>query len=242
MTCLAQLPAYKILLLEDDPLMQRFVSLALDETGHEIVCCQNVSQALSALKLNRFDFILTDLMLPGESGLSFIRKLRQDDTISYGAEVIALSAGINAAMIEELELLGVTKRLLKPVSVGDLQAIFVETPLQVTQPSPSAREAIDQYFGGQRTLFEQFKSQSLTLLAADIDLGDRLVAAGAFPSLHQLAHSLKSVLLLLGEQRAHELSLALEHDLALNNPVAIQIARQWDNLRAELKQLIDSRQ
>lgn len=230
------LAAFKTLLLEDDPLMRRFVSLALDETACELTFCQDVPHALAALSTQRFDFILTDLMLPGESGLSFIRRLAADKTLAQGAQIVALSAGIDAAMMTELTVLGVQKQLLKPVSVKALQAVFETTPETCAEQPLHTQQAIERYFGGQQELFRQFKAQSLSLFAQDVKKGDALLVALDFQALHQLAHSLKSALLLLGEENAHKLALALEHDLA-KHPEPRAVTCQWQTLRSLLLEL-----
>jgi DNA-binding response OmpR family regulator len=227
------LATVKTLLLEDDPLMRRFVSLALDETACELTFCQDVPQALAALAEQRFDFILTDLMLPGESGLSFIRRLAADKALAQGAQIVALSAGIDAAMTSELTSLGVQQQLLKPVSVKALQAVFKTRPETLAEQQLHTQQAVERYFGGQQELFRQFKAQSLSLFVEDVKKGDALLEASDFQALHQLAHSLKSALLLLGETHAHKLALALEHDLA-NHPEPVKISPQWCALRTLL--------
>lgn len=218
--------------------MQRFVSLALDETNNELVFCQNVDQALAALTEQRFDFILTDLMLPGESGLSFIRRLAADEKIAQGAEVVALSAGIDAAIMTELETLGVRKKLLKPVSVSTLQAIFLNNFTDLdAEAKADNQKTIDRYFGGQHELFNQFKEQSFPLLANDIEKGDLLLIARDLAALHQLAHSLKSVLVLLGQEHLHARALELERYL-VHAPDLNEVARQWQALRTGLGKLL----
>jgi len=228
----------KTLLLEDDTLTQRFVCMALDGTDNKVITCQNVNQALLALSSHQFDFILTDLMLPGESGMSFIQRLIADPSLAKGAQIVALSAGIDASIAAELDQLGVQNQLLKPVSVVDLRAVF-QTKLSQNDPiKEAAQHAVEQYFGGQHALFDQFKKQSHTLLADDIKKGDSFFDASDYPALHQLAHSLKSVLQLLGQENAHALARKLEHSLALTPmPATMEIAGHWQALKAELLNL-----
>lgn len=230
-------PPLKILLLEDDPLMQRFVSMAINGTCSELTCCENVTQALRELETRQFDFILTDLMLPGESGLSFIRKLFADPILANGAELIALSAGIEPTVGRELESLGVRKQLLKPVSVSALHSLFNrDSSTKPTMQHSSPQEAVQRYFGGQQELYRQFKEQSRTQFTLDMLKGDALLDAQDLAALHQLAHSLKSVLLIQGQDRAHSFASELEA-LLLTQATKNTLAWHWGLLRAELEKI-----
>jgi CheY-like chemotaxis protein/HPt (histidine-containing phosphotransfer) domain-containing protein len=202
-----------VLLLEDDPLMQRFVSYALEDFNLTLTCCDSVSQAMEALKHQSFRWILTDLMLPGESGLSFIEKIsRMPDTLGR-AQIVALSAGIDPSMQDTLNKLGVTRQLLKPVSVKTLQALFETgdaTEDRHGSTDPRAH-AIETYFAGQTGLYEKFAQQSCLAFKKDMIEGDRAIRENNHDAAHHLSHSLKSVLLLLGQTEAHHCAERLEN-------------------------------
>jgi CheY-like chemotaxis protein len=205
-------PAH-VLLLEDDPLMQRFVAYALEDFNLTLICCDSVSQAMEVLKHQSFRWILTDLMLPGESGLSFIEKITRMPDMQGSAQIVALSAGIDPSMQNTLHKLGVMRQLLKPVSVKTLQELFqIENVNEYCDGSADPRtHAIDTYFAGQTDLYEKFAHQSCAAFKKDIVEGDRAMLENDHTAAHHLSHSLKSVLLLLGQTEAHLCAERLEN-------------------------------
>jgi CheY-like chemotaxis protein len=226
----------QVLLLEDDPLMQRFVSLALEDEPLELTCCSSVSQAMQVLEQHAFDWILTDLMLPGESGLHFIEKISLMPELLGSALIVALSAGIDLVMQNKLTELGVKRQLLKPVSVKVLQELFRSdlknaVPLDSTHNKDST--VIETYFDGQADLYEKFSQQSRLQFVQDISDGERAVQEKNSAALHNNAHSLKSVLLLLGETNAHRCAETLEN-LTESADFSAQAAHEWQKLKNHL--------
>ena len=227
-----------VLLLEDDPLMQRFVTYALEDFDLVLTCCDSVAQAMNALAEQSFNWILTDLMMPGESGLSFIEKITRRPEQLGQAQIVALSAGINPVMQDKLTKLGVVRQLLKPVSVKTLQELFQtvnETAINHTYIDGRAG-AIASYFAGQTVLYENFAQQCRTQFEKDILEADQAMSKKDCAAMHNLSHSLKSVLLLLGQSEAHHSALALEN-LTKSQTFSQQTERGWQILRKHLTQL-----
>ena len=230
-----------VLLLEDDPLMQRFVSYALEDFNLTLTCCDSVSQAMHALTHQSFRWILTDLMLPGESGLSFIEKVSRLPDLVGQAQIVALSAGIDPVMRDTLNKLGVTRQLLKPVSVKTLQELFETESVAInrdTSPDPCAY-VIETYFAGQTGLYEKFAQQSCLAFKDDMIEGDRAIHDKDHIAAHHLSHSLKSVLLLLGQTEAHHCAEQLEN--LTKTPSGMQEAAPvWRALKNHLTQWVSN--
>jgi PleD family two-component response regulator len=68
----------KILVVDDDPFMHLIFRSIIDETRFSMVAATNVSDATRMIKNSRPDIIVTDVMMPDESGLSLINKLKCD--------------------------------------------------------------------------------------------------------------------------------------------------------------------
>ncbi len=234
----------RVLLLEDDPLMQRFVSYATEDDPITLSCCSTVAQAMALLQgqdTPPFDMILTDLMLPGESGLSFLQKLHATPALAAGADIVALSAGIDAQTSQQLLALGVRRQLLKPVSVAALrEVLFGRHSQEETEAVSSNQETVDEYFGGQHELFQAFAKQCRLQFEHDIATGDAAMRTQNFNFLHELAHSLKSTLLLLGQPASYAHCIALEQ-AASTHPNEQVIAGHWSALRSQLLSLADGR-
>lgn len=69
----------RVLLLDDDPSMQRLVARILGSNGFRVDVFLTGSQAIAALKRDTYDVLLLDLMMPHEGGMTVIRHLRTND-------------------------------------------------------------------------------------------------------------------------------------------------------------------
>lgn len=237
-------PPARVLLVEDDASIRRFVELALEEEPLELVQCPGLAAARAALAAGpRFDLVIADLMLGDGSGLTLLQEL----SATPGPARLAFSAGIDRSMRARLAELGVDEVLSKPVSVSALQQAVAQALQRraaptaappATQPLPtagSAEAAARQYFGGDRALFAAYRAQCLTQFEQDVQRGDRYVDQGQVGDLRHLAHSLKSVLLMLGEAAGSAQARALEERAAAGDLAAA--ARLWPPLRARLQAL-----
>ena len=65
-----------ILLIEDDPLVQRGLQLALSRHGHDVRTADTGEDGLRQLQASRPDLVVLDLMLPGIDGFEVCRRIR----------------------------------------------------------------------------------------------------------------------------------------------------------------------
>lgn len=244
----------RVLLVEDDASIARFVQLALEELPIELVTCTNVGDAMQALEDRHTRLIITDLMLPGESGIDLVQRLVCEPGPGRAIPVAVFSAGLTPAVRDELSAMNVWRMLSKPASVMELENCVRDAlalPSTVTASAPLAgaplpalptsaqseaeAEAIATHFAGDEFLFKAYRASCLQQFPADIQQGDTACAAQDWPALRRLAHSLATVLLTLGypaqSVRARNLENAATH-LATG-----QCLDHWAQLRAFMIQL-----
>jgi CheY-like chemotaxis protein len=65
-----------ILVVEDDPVMRALVGMLLESAGHTAVGLGGALGASEIMKLERFDLIVTDVLMPKMDGIAFIREVR----------------------------------------------------------------------------------------------------------------------------------------------------------------------
>jgi DNA-binding response OmpR family regulator len=65
----------RILAVDDDPRIRRFVTKVLADAGHEVEAVGDAESALARLLESRPDLFLLDINLPGMDGLALARKL-----------------------------------------------------------------------------------------------------------------------------------------------------------------------
>jgi CheY-like chemotaxis protein len=100
----------RILLLEDDATFRDLVAAALKRAGYEVTTANDGQAGWDALDKARPDLILLDLAMPRLDGLSFLRRLRADET--WGSvPVLVVSANSGAA--SNAVTLGASGYLLK---------------------------------------------------------------------------------------------------------------------------------
>ena len=108
-----------ILLVEDSDEVSCITVEYLHELGHQVVAVAEAEIAIVRLKNEMFDAVMTDIRLPGMSGLELARVLIKD----YPNLPVVISSGYGAVNVEFL--LGEKQRtvlmLPKPYDLPDLQ-------------------------------------------------------------------------------------------------------------------------
>ena len=107
----------RILIVEDRDSLRRMLSTALGQEGHEIVAAENGDTALTELQRTDFDLVLTDLKLPGVSGLEVLAAAREGQP---RVPVIVMTAYGTVQTAVEAMKLGAVDFLEKPIEMEDL--------------------------------------------------------------------------------------------------------------------------
>ncbi len=68
-----------IVVVEDDPQLLEYVSFLLKENGYAIHACSNAQDAVNALRNSVADVVLTDIVMPGISGLELLEAVHDRD-------------------------------------------------------------------------------------------------------------------------------------------------------------------
>jgi two-component system response regulator AtoC len=68
----------RILLVEDDETFRSFLRTVLEDDGHEVQTAEDGLKGLSKLREENFDLVISDLKMPGKSGLELFRETRSD--------------------------------------------------------------------------------------------------------------------------------------------------------------------
>jgi DNA-binding response OmpR family regulator len=67
-----------ILIIEDDPVIGKAVLKGLQEAGHDCQWLKDGTAGLEAARTQKHDVMILDLLIPGESGLAILEKIRKD--------------------------------------------------------------------------------------------------------------------------------------------------------------------
>ena len=66
----------RIWVVDDDPEQRRLVGTYLTDQGYDVRCLSSGEQLMARLESQRPDLVVLDVMLPGEDGLTLLRRLR----------------------------------------------------------------------------------------------------------------------------------------------------------------------
>lgn len=72
---------YKILVIDDEPKIVELLQIALEMQGHKVVGAYDGIQGFSLWKQDRFDMILTDIMMPESDGYELVQKIRKESNV-----------------------------------------------------------------------------------------------------------------------------------------------------------------
>jgi DNA-binding response OmpR family regulator len=125
---------YRIMAVEDDPMMQMLLRDVIRGNGHEFVLCKTGAEALKSVG-ERPDLVLLDIHLPDMNGKDVCRALKTDPATRH-IPVIMLTG--EARSLEERVSgfdVGADDYLLKPVSPKALNARILSLVRLGTRPT-----------------------------------------------------------------------------------------------------------
>ncbi len=228
------------LLLEDDPGIQSFVTLALEDMPVVLHCCASLQAARALLREHELSLVLADMHLPDGNGLELLTQLCQHNQPPY---CIVFSGDIAPALERQLLQQGVRRVLHKPVSVATLRdsvhtalarlshtATPADDVAQASAPLPP--DPVATYFGGNHSLYAAWRSACLAQLPADLAAAQAALASGDSATLRRLAHNLKSALAMLGQPQSAELARQLEQQAEEGHSTSLRT--DWQRLRQQV--------
>ncbi|HHD3171031.1 TPA: two-component system response regulator CovR [Streptococcus pyogenes] len=127
----------KILIIEDEKNLARFVSLELQHEGYEVIVEVNGREGLETALEKEFDLILLDLMLPEMDGFEVIRRLQTEKTtyimmMTARDSIMDVVAGLDR---------GADDYIVKPFAIEELlariRAIFRRQDIESEKKVPS---------------------------------------------------------------------------------------------------------
>lgn len=110
-----------ILIVEDEPLVQRVFRLVLERSGYELMFADNGEQGLQKMKENAPDLIVTDIMMPIMDGQEMIRRIKEDNSLSEIPVIVTSAVPLDFDLRDFVEAY-----FPKPVSLEELETLIHE--------------------------------------------------------------------------------------------------------------------
>lgn len=109
---------YKILVVDDDYASRLMLKKALEQYSYDVTLCSNGTDALNLLREQKFDLVLTDLIMQGISGIDLLEKVRE---LESDIATILLTGHASIETAVQAVRLGANDYLLKPINLEELQ-------------------------------------------------------------------------------------------------------------------------
>ncbi|MFY0256073.1 response regulator [Chitinophaga sp. 30R24] len=118
----ATIPAgIRLLVVEDSILNQKLLALMLDRMQASYLIVSSAEKALEVYQQETFDFILTDIDLPGIDGLMLTNMIRAlPDTKKAAITIIAITGNVMEDDIELYLRSGLNDYIMKPYREEDI--------------------------------------------------------------------------------------------------------------------------
>jgi DNA-binding NtrC family response regulator len=125
-----------LLIVDDEANTLASLSRAFRLAGHEATVCDNAAKALELAKAQKFDLILSDVVMPGSGGLALLEELKAQGVT---APVVMMSGQAEIEMAVRATRLGALDFLEKPISTEKL-LLTVENALKLQRLESENRQ------------------------------------------------------------------------------------------------------
>jgi DNA-binding NtrC family response regulator len=185
----------KILLVDDDAGLRRIVQFKLTKQGYLVTSAADGAEALSLLRSNRYDLILSDLKMPNLGGLELLEQVKK---LQPETEVILMTAFASVSQAVQAVKLGAFDYLTKPFD-DDQLFVTIDKALRVSRLEEENKQLKEQLkgvsggrkmvglspaFRGMTSLIEKIApSDATVLISGESGTGKELVAR----VIHQLS-------------------------------------------------------
>ena len=125
-----------LLLVDDDPNTLASLARAFRLAGYEATVCDNALRAGELIRNEHFDLILSDVVMPGKSGMELLEELKH---AGVQTPIVLISGQANIEMAVKATRLGALDFLEKPLSTDKL-LVTVDNALRLTRLQDENRE------------------------------------------------------------------------------------------------------
>jgi PAS domain S-box-containing protein len=243
----AQLPARRILLVEDNLINQKVARAFLERAGHQVDVALQGVDALARIEAEHYDIALMDIQMPVMDGLEATRLIRARADDKARLPIVAMTANAMEGAREEYLAAGMDDYISKPIEarrmldlIDRLTRAERTMPAEIEAPPPKpARKAkakppappvVDEaHLDSIRQVlppreFVQLISDFLDGAADRLDRIERLADTDDFASLFREAHDMVSTAGNFGARRVEHASRRLEVAAKTQDRAAIEDA------------------
>lgn len=245
-------PKTRVLIIDDDTASRRVLSTLLRQLNCEVTSARNGHQGIEKARFRPFDFILTDMNMPGIDGVRTCKGIRKSEN-NANTPVILMSADKIHFNPSELEDYGINEHLVKPLNRQhllnilnrwgtDVDTEYMEKPLMPEKKSDNtlvfdAALGLERA-GGKPQLAEELLHMFLDTLPEEKNSFHALYAKSEWKLLQDKTHKLHGSLCYCGLPRLQKATAQLEQSLKSEKPA--QIKKDFEVFAAEIDAVLST--
>lgn len=206
-----------LLVVDDSPSVLRWISGLLLKKGYRVTCATSGESAIKLFQTDDFDLVMTDIILPGMSGLNLLKLLKESKP---EIDVVIISSNSSSFTAIKALRLGAYDYIIKPVDEEEVLFNVVERTLEKQALFRENRKLIKDLSDKNRALQESLEmmrtvNRICTLISSTLDIGDilRMLVESAVEQLQARAGYL-----LLLDKSGHGFSMkvcvGIDHNIA----------------------------
>ena len=111
----------RVLIVDDHPHARESIAYVLGQAGHRVDCVSSAVEALHLLEGESFDVVVTDLQMPGMSGLELIQQLQRRP---HGAQIVMVTAHATISSAVNAIRHGAFDYIEKPFEADQLEQLI----------------------------------------------------------------------------------------------------------------------
>jgi len=148
----------RILVVDDEDSLRRVLQVQLEQDGYSVVTASSAQQAFSLLQLRGYDLVITDLRMPGLSGMEVLKQVKSQ--YSETVVIVLTAFGTVETAVEAMKA-GAYDFLTKPVHPDELSLVVARAldHLRLIEEVRALRANLNQKYG-----FENIRGNSDALL------------------------------------------------------------------------------
>ena len=180
----------RILAVDDEPSMRRLLEISLHQAGYQPVVAANGKEALSFIKSEHIDLVLSDLHMPSMNGLELLKAIRaESDLVPF---IMVTAQGEIKTAVEAMKL-GAEDYILRPFDLETLEVAIAKAlssqRMAVENAYMKAERRATELLIGESPAMQQLKQQiaqvapskATVLITGETGTGKELIAQ----SIHQ---------------------------------------------------------
>jgi putative two-component system response regulator len=171
-------PSGRILVVDDEANICRLLQRFLGRLGHDVATAGSVPEAVELLVQRQFDLVVTDLRLPGPSGIDLLDEVRAR---APGTRMILMSAHADVEVAANAIDRGIDQLIVKPFELEDLRNRITDSLArrQAERTAEREREMLEARLRQRDTESKIWVLRAAHALAAAVEAKDPYTAGHA---------------------------------------------------------------